>query len=409
MYDNNSDIFGFIYNDTEYYYIKNAQNDVIAIADANGTVLVKYEYDAWGKVIAVTDKDGNPINNITDENASNDIDESVGNGVLDVPSNTDEPTTVENESNASNDIDEPTTTENSQNDESTTVGVDDHIDPQTGEPTNVDETTTATDPDSPTTVNPQIAKIAHLNPILYRSYYYDKETEWYYLSSRFYNPELCRFINSDNYALPTATPTELTDKNLFAYCDNNPITRADSDGDFWTYAGLIAGGALVGGAICAAISAVAQYKDTGKINWAIVGVNFVSGAISGGVAMTGIGLTGSIIVNAALGGGTYVAEQLIKSEEIDPIDTTISVVAGAVGGAIGGKGANGKELVRTWNCAKSGILREMRRQNTKYATKQITRYTLRKTRVKSVLKFALGRFAFGTCSSTHISRRFKAF
>ena len=38
-YDNNGDVFGFIYNETEYYYVKNAQNDIIAIADADGTVI----------------------------------------------------------------------------------------------------------------------------------------------------------------------------------------------------------------------------------------------------------------------------------------------------------------------------------------------------------------------------------
>ncbi len=87
MYDNNSDIFGFIYNDTEYYYIKNAQNDVIAIADADGNVLIKYTYDAWGKVISITDKDGNEITETTDEpaNTSNDIDEESVGGVS-VPS-----------------------------------------------------------------------------------------------------------------------------------------------------------------------------------------------------------------------------------------------------------------------------------------------------------------------------------
>ena len=25
----------------------------------------------------------------------------------------------------------------------------------------------------------------------------------------------------------------LTDKNLFAYCDNNPVMRVDDEGDFW--------------------------------------------------------------------------------------------------------------------------------------------------------------------------------
>ena len=33
-----------------------------------------------------------------------------------------------------------------------------------------------------------------LNPMRYRGYYYDTETGYYYLQSRYYNPEFCRFI-----------------------------------------------------------------------------------------------------------------------------------------------------------------------------------------------------------------------
>ncbi|MEG2720787.1 MAG: RHS repeat domain-containing protein, partial [Oscillospiraceae bacterium] len=66
MYDNNGDSFGFTYNGTEYYYVKNAQNDVIAVANANGTIVAKYTYDAWGKTISITDANGNaaPQNSI---------------------------------------------------------------------------------------------------------------------------------------------------------------------------------------------------------------------------------------------------------------------------------------------------------------------------------------------------------
>ena len=46
MYDNNGDAFGFIYNGEEYYYIKNVQNDIVAIADKNGTVVANYYYGA---------------------------------------------------------------------------------------------------------------------------------------------------------------------------------------------------------------------------------------------------------------------------------------------------------------------------------------------------------------------------
>lgn len=55
MYDNNGDVFGFTYNGTEYYYIKNAQNDVVAIADASGNVVVRYYYNAWGEIIDCVD------------------------------------------------------------------------------------------------------------------------------------------------------------------------------------------------------------------------------------------------------------------------------------------------------------------------------------------------------------------
>ena len=71
------------------------------------------------------------------------------------------------------------------------------------------------------------------NPFRYRGYYYDKETGFYYLNSRYYDPILGRFISPDSEAVITATPTALTDKNLYAYCDNNPVSRYDHGGAFW--------------------------------------------------------------------------------------------------------------------------------------------------------------------------------
>jgi hypothetical protein len=48
------DAFGFNYNGEEYYYIKNVQNDIVAIVDKNGTVVANYYYDAWGNVTQIT-------------------------------------------------------------------------------------------------------------------------------------------------------------------------------------------------------------------------------------------------------------------------------------------------------------------------------------------------------------------
>lgn len=53
------------------------------------------------------------------------------------------------------------------------------------------------------------------------------------MNSRYYSHEWSRFINADDTDGLTATLNDLTDKNLFIYCDNNPITRTDSNGYFW--------------------------------------------------------------------------------------------------------------------------------------------------------------------------------
>ena len=75
--------------------------------------------------------------------------------------------------------------------------------------------------------------IGALNPIRYRGYYYDTETGFYYLGSRYYDPEIGRFLNADDESVLAATPEAITDKNLYAYCDNNPIMRMDTSGAFW--------------------------------------------------------------------------------------------------------------------------------------------------------------------------------
>ena len=69
--------------------------------------------------------------------------------------------------------------------------------------------------------------------IRYRGYYYDAETGFYYLQSRYYAPTICRFISSDQYELiPTLSqiPGQL---NLYAYCNNNPVMFTDESGYFW--------------------------------------------------------------------------------------------------------------------------------------------------------------------------------
>ena len=66
--------------------------------------------------------------------------------------------------------------------------------------------------------------LGRTNPFRYRGYYYDNESGMYYLNSRYYHPEIGRFINADETDVITSTTLGLTDKNLYSYCDNNPLS-----------------------------------------------------------------------------------------------------------------------------------------------------------------------------------------
>ena len=81
--------------------------------------------------------------------------------------------------------------------------------------------------------NGGINSTAYNNPFRYRGYYYDTDLALYYLNSRYYDAKTGRFISPDNIDVICATPTALTDKNLYAYCDNNPVMRRDDGGQFW--------------------------------------------------------------------------------------------------------------------------------------------------------------------------------
>ena len=70
--------------------------------------------------------------------------------------------------------------------------------------------------------------IAKLNPLRYRGYYFDMETGFYYLQSRYYDPITHRFINADTLA---STGQGIVGTNMFAYCNNNPVNYLDYNGN----------------------------------------------------------------------------------------------------------------------------------------------------------------------------------
>ena len=72
--------------------------------------------------------------------------------------------------------------------------------------------------------------IGNLNPFRYRGYYYDVETGLYFLKSRYYDPEVGRFISLDNVFY--VNNCRINGVNLYAYCINNPVMYIDTIGLF---------------------------------------------------------------------------------------------------------------------------------------------------------------------------------
>ena len=68
---------------------------------------------------------------------------------------------------------------------------------------------------------------ANINPFRYRGYYYDTDSELYYLQSRYYDPTTGRFVNGDVLINDSSVVCGI---NLFAYCNNNSIISKDPDG-----------------------------------------------------------------------------------------------------------------------------------------------------------------------------------
>ena len=77
--------------------------------------------------------------------------------------------------------------------------------------------------------------IANINPLRYRGYYYDSETGFYYLLTRYYDPVTRRFINADGQL----NTDSLLGFNMFAYCENNPVMYVDPTGEWPWFLPLI--------------------------------------------------------------------------------------------------------------------------------------------------------------------------
>jgi RHS repeat-associated protein len=178
--------------------------------------------------------------------------------------------------------------------------------------------------------------IAHLQSLRYRGYYYDSDTGFYYLQSRYCDPVTHRFINADDVDIPLLSGGNVYNKNLFACCDNNSIIRSDKGGQFWnTVIGAFAG-AIVGG-ISAAISGtdILAGMTSGAIAGGIAGAALDIVIATGGtgiVALAAVSLASGF--GSALGSYTNQRMNGVPSNSIDWGAVAIDGVWGAVGGAL---------------------------------------------------------------------------
>ena len=311
LYDGSGQLMAIRYKGADYYYIRDGLMCITGLVDANGTAVVNYFYDSWGRMLNIT-------------------------GSL-----------------------------------SASLGKD--------------------------------------NPYRFKGYYYDDETRMYYLKSRYYQPEICRFISADTIEVLDCQG-DLNDKNLYAYCDNNPVMRVDTGGQIWITLGIMAAGGGIGMVIGAASSAITQYMFNGEINWKSVGVAAVGGFVSGAVAASPLGLTGQIGVGAAVGAVSYVADCKVNGSVLKVDELAVSAAAGAVSGGIGGSGANQyKALSNTIKTASKTTARFTRLISTKgsasLAAKRIAEAKMwRDTVLKGTTWISSIKFAAGTGTSNVIAQ-----
>ena len=181
--------------------------------------------------------------------------------------------------------------------------------------------------------------IGNRNPFRYRGYFYDVETGLYYLQTRYYDPEIGRFLNMDDISY--ADPEQFHGLNLYAYCGNDPVNKIDIYGNIsikigrWAtaleYFSSISLGVL--GGIAKNANRIDLFNNLSKL--ALKSSKFIQG-----IGVVSIAIDSIISFTSSVQNGTSTARAISDTVTDIAIDlgtmAVSSVLAGAVAGAIGG-------------------------------------------------------------------------
>ena len=199
--------------------------------------------------------------------------------------------------------------------------------------------------------------IGTLNPIRYRGYYFDVETGLYYLQSRYYNPQIGRFLNADSIS---DTGAGVLGYNTFVYCANTPVNASDPSGHSILTSILIGAviGAVVSGIsefVCQLMSNdwnVKEVKPVQVVKATVIGgiCGAVSSGIGGGVSATSMNPVVKKAVGFTIDCAMDVVQDFAFSHSINEGYSVSEGVQALVGGVISsGAGLLGSFSARTVN------------------------------------------------------------
>ena len=200
--------------------------------------------------------------------------------------------------------------------------------------------------------------IAEKNAIRYRGYYYDEETGFYYLKTRYYDPEIGRFITIDDTSY--LAPDTINGLNLYAYCGNNPVMNVDPEGKFLI---SLLFTVLIGSTASALASMVGQWLTTGTIDWGQVGISALFGGLGSALSLIGVGgFVGQFLIQGVLGVTEIVALSAVDGSlsTLNVGDIITTFLFSGFMGSINAKGA-AKEFKRI-NQVEQSLLKVLKRE-----------------------------------------------